>query len=66
MFEPATCPICGSEEVDPVMQTAPAKEPSENNSILGLLAYRCANSHRFVVGILQSSKSQARSEGVRG
>ena len=66
MDESMICPICGSEETEPIMARPLVTLPTEPHPILGVLAYRCPNSHRFVVGILRSINPDIAQESLLG
>jgi hypothetical protein len=49
MVIPKLCPVCGQDSIEPVMRKALVTLEGESQPISGVLAYRCANGHTFLV-----------------
>jgi hypothetical protein len=58
---PKQCPVCGRNQIQPVMRRPLLELEGERKAISGVLSYRCSNGHVF----LANQKKQSRNSQER-
>ena len=58
---PEECPVCGGNELTPIVRTALVRAAGDSQPISGTLAFRCGNGHVFLTRRTEASRTAAES-----